>query len=411
MADLKPDPGVPVSHVIWAMRNFYPELGGGSERFRRYLPGLRARGINVSVVCTTRDSALPCGSLVEEGLPIHRHYLPYPTPSLSDLTLAQGALGMSKSTSAFEAPKAVQFHGLRSSMLPSLWRLKRRGVRILQVVTILAAGEEKTVPVSARRWAGQMLSRLTERMCSKIVVSSAVMGDDRLRLGATRRQIQVISNGVDLRRFSPVSMESKAELRARLGIAQNAHALLYMGVMTPRKRVDWLIQAFHQMRASNPMARLYLVGPVLRPTMQDMREASFQTQFQQELLALAGDQLNRTIFFMDETQEPESWFRAADVFAFASLNEGLGNVLLEAMACGLPVLTTPFIGRAAELGIPGTDYLLTAETIESLGAGMNRLANEPDLGRQLSRAALNHVQVHHDLEKTLDAYAALYHNR
>lgn len=388
-------------------RNFFPELGGASERFRRYIPGLQARNVLLKVVCTTRNPDLPRGKCVEEGIEIYREFISDPNPLFADSTLNRKTLQLILNDS--EKFDVVQFFGLHPSSIPFLRQLKRSRTKILQVITIIGLRHQENQGFWLKRFARKIKRRLTESFCEKIVVSSQTMAEERLQEGAVPAQIQIISNGVDLHRFSIASLEQKQERRKELGIPQDAIAVLYLGVLTPRKRVDLIIAAFLKTKAENPKAILFLVGPVDRPTMQNQEEAALQSTYYNKLLSLAGQELNRSIFFSGETKSPEAWFQAVDVFTFASVNEGLGNVLLEAMACGVPVVTTDFIGRAQELGQPTKDYLLTEETAEALSRSLSRVCSEPQLRQSLATSALAHVRQHHDLQKTLDQYADLYH--
>lgn len=403
-ADISP----PSAKVLWITRNYYPELGGASERFRRYLPGLTSRNVSVGVVCTTRNPDLPHGAQHEMGIHVYREYLASPTPLLADLTLIQRAIQLTQKNGREHSCHAVQFYGLRPEILPYLRQLKRQKVKIIQVGTIVTPDAPESKASVAKRLVKRVKNRYLESFCEKIIVSSQVMGRDRIKLGAVPSQIQVISNGVDLSRFSPPSEEQKQHLRAQFGIPKGTLAILYLGVLTPRKRIDWIIQAFHQVKAQVPHARLYLVGPVERPTMHNLAEAAQQNSYHAQLIQLAGAELDRSIFFTGETHVPQNWFKAADLFTFASEHEGLGNVLLEAMACGVPVLTTEFVGRADELGRPGKDYLLADETPTALAAGLAQACLDENLRTSLAASALAHVREHHDLEKTLNQYAELY---
>ncbi len=393
------------ARVWWLFRNFYPDLAGGSERFRRYYPGLCERGIGVEVLTSTGEPELAPVAMGEDFPLVTRIYLDKPTPGEVDKRLLQEILNLPKN--AHTRGKVIQVAGIRWTNLIALLKLKSRGYRILMTSTIIGI-ERGNSSSRLRQLMRRIVNFLEHRICDKIVVSSSVMGKNRVEMGASWKQIEIISNGVDIRRYVPCSSEVQKEVRGELKIPQDAQVLLYMGGMVPRKRIHLIIDAFRIYLKNHDNALLYLVGPMKRPTMFSAEDQDELVEYQAQLREIAGDLLDKSIFFTGESLSPEKWFRAADVFTFCPMNEGFGNVLVEAMSSGLPVVTTDFIGFAEELGEAGTHFLKTEDTPEAIAAAVDTVLNNRQLRKDLISHARKQIEEEHDLEVVLDRYAAIY---
>ncbi len=134
------------------------------------------------------------------------------------------------------------------------------------------------------------------------------------------RDLAVVSRGVNVAQFSPVHRDPA--LRQSWGVGEHATVLLYVGRLSPEKNIDLVIAAYRELQLEQPLRAVQLVlvgdGPDrarLEKLAPDAIFAGMQT----------GDALGRH-------------YASADVFVFASQVETFGNVVLEAMASGLPVL-------------------------------------------------------------------------
>jgi len=161
-------------------------------------------------------------------------------------------------------------------------------------------------------------------------------------LGADIGRVQVIGNGVDLERFYP---ESRELARTRFGLPQGAPVLVSVGGLVERKGFHRVIALLPRLLQSHPGLRYLVVGG-------PSPEGDISAGLRQQVADLG---LGRVVQFLgalppDEVRWPLS---AADVFVLATSNEGWANVFLEAMACGLPVVTTDVGGNAEVVCQPG----------------------------------------------------------
>ena len=150
-------------------------------------------------------------------------------------------------------------------------------------------------------------------------------------------RLAVVGRGVDTDRFAPA--RRNAALRAGWGAADDDPVLLYVGRLAAEKNVDLALRAFDAVRRERPGARMVLVGD--GPVRERLEAAHPDARFAG---TLRGDVLAAT-------------YASADVFLFPSLSDTFGNVTLEALASGLPVVAYD-TAAAAEHVVPGQSGLL-----------------------------------------------------
>lgn len=195
-----------------------------------------------------------------------------------------------------------------------------------------------------------------------LVAVSAGLKSGLVALGAPEDKVTVLRNGVDLRLFRP--SDDRAAVRAELGLG-DAPALLSVGHLIPRKGHHLTIEAL----AALPGHMLLIAG--------DGPERA-------ALLALAerlgvADRL-RLLGPQPQARLPDL-YSAADVMVLASSREGWANVLLESMACGTRVVTTPAWGAREAVTAPEAGLVLDEVSPASLAEGVRRvLAAGPDAG-------------------------------
>ena len=228
-------------------------------------------------------------------------------------------------------------------------------------VTITARGSDLNVlgqhalPRRMMQWAGAQAAG-SIGVCQALVDVLQAWGLDPGRL-------QVIRNGVDLQRFKP---GVPAAARSQLGVT-GAPVLLCVGNLVPVKGHDLLLQAMANLRIRHPSASLYLVG-----------DGPLRNTLQAQVLALG---LAGQVHFVGTVPQDAlaAWYSAADALVLPSRSEGWANVLLEAMACGTPVVATDVGGSAEVLGDAGVGLLVPRRDADSLAATLDRLlARLPD---------------------------------
>lgn len=237
--------------------------------------------------------------------------------------------------------------------LPRLWQLKRDGRldmidahfaypdgyaatllgRWLRVpVTITLRGTEQRLAKDATL-APKL--RLAMQRATHVFAVSESLRRVAVSLGIAADKVRVVGNGVDLKKFHPLP---RAEARQALGLPADAPVLVTVGGLVERKGFHRVIELLPTLRRQHPRL-LYLVVGGPSP------EGDMTTELQEQVAAAGLQDAVRFLGALppEQLRVPLS---AADVFVLATRNEGWANVLLEAMACGLPVVTTDVGGNA-----------------------------------------------------------------
>lgn len=260
---------------------------------------------------------------------------------------------------------------------PTLRRLKRRGFNLIDAHFAYPDGH---AALHLGRWLGLpviVTLRGTEvpqslnpafvpklkdvfRCADAVIAVSESLRHLALSLGLAEARGQVVGNGVDAARFQPVA---KMEARRHLGLAEADRVLITVGGLVERKGFHRIIAALPGLLARYPSLHYLVVGGPCPEG--DMSEA-----LRQQVAALG---LTQRVHFLgavppDDLSVPLS---AADLFVLSSRNEGWANVILEAMACGLPVVATDVGGNAEVVGSPHLGTIVPFDDPEALAAALD----------------------------------------
>ncbi len=163
-----------------------------------------------------------------------------------------------------------------------------------------------------------------------LAVSEGVKRELSTTYAVPEDRIAVIYNGVDAKRFDfNLRDKFRAPIREQWHIPLDAPMVLFVGSGFRRKGLDRLLQAWSLPQIKD--VYLVVVGD-------DAHRARYQ--------ALAEDQAKGKVIFVGRRDDVESYYGAADLLALPAIQEAFGNVVLEALATGLPAVVSPIVGAA-----------------------------------------------------------------
>lgn len=169
----------------------------------------------------------------------------------------------------------------------------------------------------------------------RIIALSQELKDKVVAAGVAAERVAVIPNGINTDAFYPID---RAQARARLGLPAEGRIVLSVGRLHESKGFPLLVEAVGRLRHKFPDLQIYIVGAPdheadARPA---IREAAARYNIERRV-HLVGPQDPALLKF---------WYNAANVFCLPTSREGSANVLIEAMACGVPCISTPVGGNA-----------------------------------------------------------------
>ncbi len=399
----------------------YPPAVGGSEKMAERLVGELSRRGHSLEVWTAPISGAPSEESPAPGIRIRRFLRGLQIGPLFGATATlQTACALFSARRRFDV---VHIHAASWNALGAVAVRRAGGPPVL--VMIASAGPLNDVTVMRRRKGGAALVRWLSRV-DRIVALCRAAREEIAAAGIPREKAVILPNGVDLSQYPFLA-------RPEPGAASLSHPLiLFVGRLDPVKRVDVLLRAFAEARQNVAGARLRIVGdgPMRAPWLALARELGLRISDTPDPLGeipAAGDAgaPSWEVHFAGESPDPRPHYAQAAALVLPSLTEGMSNVLVEAMALGLPVIATAVGGnpdlldpedrRAAappaerESVFQGANGLLIPpEDPEALAQALRRLLDSPDLGARLGRAARAHAERHFSLSAVADRYEALY---
>jgi exopolysaccharide biosynthesis WecB/TagA/CpsF family protein len=261
---------------------------------------------------------------------------------------------------------------------------------ISSLVTVHDLGYEHfpEAHTAAQRRYLQLSTRYHARAATRIAADSAATRRDLVNLyGANPAKIEVVPLGVDHATFRPIT-DPNHLAAARERYSTGERFLLYIGTLQPRKNLPRLVRAFASIARDFPDVTLVLAGG----------QGWLNDDLQEEIETLGLSGRVRRPGYVEEADLP-ALLSAAEALVFPSLFEGFGLPVLEAMACGTPVLTS---NTSSLPEVAGHAAILVDPTSEQqIADGMRLLLTQPALRAALRERGLAQAQ-HFTWERTAD---------
>jgi len=215
-----------------------------------------------------------------------------------------------------------------------------------------------------------------------------------MRFGIPAKNIHLVPNAVDGRQFYPATAEERAAARRALGLGCE-RLVLYVGRLSAEKNPVGLLEAWAAMDAKvRETALLALVG-----------DGPDWNQVQAKAHAL---NVASSVHMAGQRSDVGMWYRAADVYAIPSRFEGLSNTMVEALAFGLPVISTRVSGSSVLVGSMSAGLLVDIGNDKQLAGAMESVLGNEAMRRRLSENARLTFEARFSLETVASQMILLY---
>jgi len=384
---------------------YYPVVGGGETQAQLLAEGLIAQGH--SVIILTRRS--------DVSLKTHERY-----GDVDVYRLAPSGVGQLKKW------------GLLFSSIPMLIRLRHQwdlifvsGYRIIGLPAVLIGRFFRKPVVLKADSQGEMSGAFFESGLKKLGLARSALlfrlflalrnvilkkanafsaisldiASEWLSSGVPANRIHLIPNGVDTTRFAPVEPRQKASLREKLELPQDTKIAIFTGRLVSYKGLPLLLRVWKEIRCKHENVLLLLAGTGGL----DIHNCEAELR---EYVKSAG--LEKQVIFLGAVQNVPEYLQAADLFAFPTENDAFPSSIVEAMACALPVVTTPVGAIKTIVTHQETGLLVQPGNFEQLFEALDIMLSDKALASRLGQAAWQAVQKQYAVANITRQYLSLF---
>jgi len=387
--------------VLLVTTYYHPVIGGVETHARQLVQYLHARGHHVEVVTKRISRDVPQTEEID-GVVVHRlGPIGERQPNGKWVLLPALFLTLLRTASRFDVIMCVDYRGIGLAAVIVGRMLGKPVIVQGEVAGVLAgpdAGSSSGVaPESDAVRIAKAPIRAVYRQAEAVAVIGRDLEREAIRAGVSRDRVHYLPHGVDMTRFHPADEAERHALRMQFGWPLDRPVVLFVGRLSIEKGVMDLLDAWRL--ANRGDAMLVLVGPDMtgHPWDAGAPGRAFVT----------SHKLSDSVRFEGAAADPAPFYRAADIFVQPSHFEALGNTAIEAMASGLPVVTSG-VGGLGDFCLDGINAVLhLARSPESIARAIERLLADPALRRTLGTAARRTAVDQFEINALMDQYAAL----
>jgi glycosyltransferase involved in cell wall biosynthesis len=370
-------------NILFIIRYFYPFIGGTEKQALALASFLVKKGVNVKIITSRFEGQWPRCEIID-NVEVVRLLSPRIKIWGALTFLLCLAVYLIKNRKHFSLIHTFQigytsFVGIFLSIL----------LRKPSIIKLSSSGWGGDVQRARKTPFGKIFLFMAKK-ASRVITLSTTIEQELIEEKMDPSKICLVHNGVDLTRLKQI--EGKSQLRKELGIVDKK-TIIYTGRLSPEKGVDFLIRSFSQLNGGTDCQLIIVADGPGRENI---------------IRLLDQYQLSKSVILIPEVDEVARYLNAADLFVLPSRFEGLSNSLLEAMACGLPVISTR-VGGSIDIIEDGINGLFVdIDNEEQLTRAMSKVFNDSLLAITLGGNARKTIEASYDLNKIADKYLELY---
>lgn len=365
----------------------YPPIGGGAANATHFI-ARAMRKLGQEVVVITAGMKKDRGYRVEEDVHVYR--IPALRGRVDQASMLEmfsfvcsGIMGVASKVRKHGVDKAIVFFTIPCG--PIGLRLKALGVPY--VISLRGGDVPGLVPeiVKTHRWLAPLRRRCL-REAKAVVANAEGLAD--LSRQTDPYEVGVIPNGVDADFFCPSGAKSVAK--------SGAVRLLFVGRFQEQKNLGALLRAMARLRDEGRNCWLEIVGA--GPLGESLKKMAQDLELG-ERLHWHGWKTREALLKL---------YQSVDMLCSPALYEGMPNVLLEALACGCPVVASDIPGNREVVVHESTGLLYPLQDEEALTSSLRRLIEDDGLRTRCGRGAVEHVKANFSWTKTARKYLDLF---
>jgi glycosyltransferase involved in cell wall biosynthesis len=403
--DLKINRQDSLPRVCLLTETYYPLTGGGESQTRVLAASLRNRNFQVLIITRRCSDSWKEIDLVD-GVSVYR----IPPVGTGRFTrwfmLFWSLLALAKTRSQYDVVYVSGFKSLGLSAVLAAKLLRKRC--ILKADSngemsgeFFAAGLKKFGLTPTSIIVRILLSGRNKilRGANYFVAITTGIAEELKSEGVDPSSIALISNGIDTDRFSPITAFEKQSLRQTLVIPRKGIIITYAGRLVSYKGLPLLLRVAEVIQSEFDHVGFVLIGSGGF----DMHNCEDELK---KFVKAKG--LEESIYFAGEVDNVHEYLQASDIFVLPSEEDAFPLALVEAMACGLPVISTPVGGIKEIITDRQNGLLVQARDFQQLYQVISGLIRDPTLSASLGTAAVQTVQERYSAGIIIQKYCELF---
>jgi sugar transferase (PEP-CTERM/EpsH1 system associated) len=260
-------------------------------------------------------------------------------------------------------------------------------------VPIVIHGEHGTIETKPRNL---KIQRWFWKRCDSVLsISEALKQRLSTTVGVSTSLIKAVQNGVDIEKFSYLQKEQINNFKQKFNIPEDAIVIGTVGRLVPVKDQKTLIEAAQIIKEKLPgEIAVVIVGD--GPLMENLQGRAAELG------------VYNIVYFLGRQENISEVMNSFDIFVLPSLSEGISNTILEAMACGLPIIATE-VGGSVEIVKDGEyGFFIAPGNKNALASAILKFANDAELRDKFGRNARKTTEEKFSLQSMVNSYEKIY---
>jgi glycosyltransferase involved in cell wall biosynthesis len=241
---------------------------------------------------------------------------------------------------------------------------------------------------------------------SKIITLSPANNDNYNVFMGSNSNSKLITNGIDIKKFFKENPQNRDKIRKKLNLPIETPIIVYVGSVHPyKKRVDVFLELINSMsKHENKVTACFLfIG--------NNDRTKTHRKLTAKLIEIADKSSNINVLFTGHVENVSMYLKCSDIYILPSEAEGLPNSVIEAMACGLPVIMNKINGISDFILTHGKNgYIINDNKISDYITIINKLLTSPKEYSKISQNALNCIEERFTDEIVNQKYLNIYSN-
>lgn len=389
--------------VLMLLESYVPVVGGMEAQARNLAGALKAAGTSLAILTRCPDPALPRHDQID-GIGVTRVG---PVGASSRLRWFMVLSALPTLYRRRHTYDIIFVPGFRALGLTAVWAGKWLGKKVVLKAescgefsgTFFAGGFEKTgIGAGLAGWLVRRRNRQLLKADAFVGLSSEHAQEFRDG-GVAPDRIRVIPQCLDENVFTPVCATGKTALRHELTLPLDELLVVYTGRLVSYKGLPVLLEAWKAICAQQPSGHLVLVGAG-GVDIYNCEDALRQY--------VQANGLSGRVTFTGAVSNVPDYLKAADIYAFPTENEAFGLALIEAMGCGLAIMSTTTGGIKDFIEDECNGLVMQAGNRDAAVRQLNRLLTDPGLRQRLGTAARDTVVTRFTLDRVVQQYLELF---